>query len=104
MKTLHSYFISKYGKRSPPEGWADDMKSVREKMESEEKLRRQTLTTRKIQKLISLDHFVNDTDVILGFFYEKDMKIIAQQHIDKCFVCQIAVTDDEQKEKYAKCG
>lgn len=103
METIHSYLISKYGNRSPPEGWADEMKSVREKMKSEETRRRQTLTAQKIQNLISLDHFVNDMDVILGFFYEKDMKIIAQQHIDKCLECQIFVTDEE-KEKYVVCG
>ena len=97
METLHMYFCTKYGYRIPPEGWADDMRELRKRREVEEDIRRQTLTTDKIDKLMSLDHFVDDIDVILAFFYEKDLKEIAQQHINKCLSCRILVTDYPKK-------
>ena len=46
---------------------------------------------------------IDDIDVILAFFYEKDLKEIAQHHIDKCVQCKILVTD-EQKKNYVKFG
>ena len=98
------YFLTKYGTRNPPEGWAENMRELRKRRESEEDIRRQTLTAGKIEKLMSLDHFVCDIDVILAFFYEKDLKEIAQQHIKKCYHCRILVTDDEPEKTCVKFG
>ena len=85
MDSLHHYFISKYGQRKPPEGWESDMKRWRETKEWTKMYHK---SDSDIAKFLSMDHFVDDIDVILGFFFEMDMRSIIEQHTKKCILCR----------------